>query len=68
MAVKNLLKDPAFFDIFGFIAFIFIILIAVSLLRKKGIHRIFYWILLIVGILGAIIDILMVYSRFFILE
>jgi len=53
-----------FFDIFGFIGFIFITWFAVQLLSKKKPKRWMNIILLIIGVLGLIIDGTIVYMNY----
>lgn len=58
-------NDPAFYDIFGFVGFLFITLLALWSLKKK--HRVPRWakiILLIVGVIGLVVDGYVVLSRF----
>lgn len=59
-----LIRDPAFWDVFGFVAFLYIILFSVMLLKNK-VSKAYIWILLLIGIVGAIVDFVIVYNRFF---
>lgn len=57
--------NPAFFDILGFSAFAFIILFAAWVLMYRRLPpRIVIYILLIVGILGLIVDGIIVYQTY----
>lgn len=48
--------NAEFFDIFGFLGFIYIIIISIWILRNKKVPRWTAIILLIIGILGLTID------------
>jgi asparagine N-glycosylation enzyme membrane subunit Stt3 len=49
--------SPQFFDIFGIFTFVFIIVMSIELLfEKKKPEKIFLVILLVIGILGFIVD------------
>lgn len=66
MKSESLVRDPAFYDIFGVVAFIFIGYVALSgLLSDGNLQEWHLFILLIISILGIIVDSLMVYKRFF---
>lgn len=55
--IREEINRPEFFDIFGVLAFTFIIII--SLLRLFYLERLFDWVimtLLVIGILGLIVD------------
>lgn len=57
--------QPQFFDIFGALAFIYIIAISVLLLKNVKLPRIVILLLLAIGILGFLIDSSIVYTFFF---
>ncbi|MEK6844408.1 MAG: hypothetical protein AABX83_03190 [Nanoarchaeota archaeon] len=61
----TLLNKPEFYDIFGFIAFIIITLIAFhSFKNKKPLSKLLNYILLLIGILGLIVDGTIIYFNF----
>ena len=56
---------PEFFDIFGFFAFIFLIFIAVYVMKKVKRHpKPILYIILGIGIIGAIVDGIIVYTAY----
>ena len=56
---------PEFFDIFGFQAFVFILIVSAwSLIVKKPIPDWVILLLLIIGILGSLIDGIIVYFSY----
>jgi uncharacterized membrane protein len=55
------LLEPHFFDIFGAIGFIYILILALFGLFGKRIPRWAFFILLLMGIAGALLDTLVVY-------
>ncbi len=61
----NLNINPSFMDIFGFVGFVFIIFFAINLLKRNKIPE--KWltiVLLIIGVLGLIVDGVIVYINF----
>lgn len=66
MVFNNFFDNPEFFDIFGVLAFIFITIYAIEALKtKKSLPKWANISLLIIGIIGLIIDFLIVKSNFF---
>ena len=58
--------NPSFFDIFGVIFFVFLIIISVWELRKKRpLPKVIFFILLSAGIIGFILDSISVYKAYF---
>ena len=63
----ELLTRPEFYDIFGFIIFIFLIILSSwSLIKNKKLPKWILITLLIIGIIGGIVDGIIVYSHFLI--
>ncbi len=62
--LSMILPEPEFLDIFGFIGFIYITVLALMQLQGKKVPKIGFILLLIVGLLGVIIDGLIVYLYF----
>lgn len=59
------MPNPAFFDIFGAAAFLFITTVALwGLVTRKPFPRSVVMVLLLVGIGGLIVDMLVVYTYF----
>lgn len=57
------MPPPQFFDIFGLICFIYLIVLSLLCLAdKKNIPRVMFIVLFFIGLLGLIIDGLMVYQ------
>jgi uncharacterized membrane protein len=62
---KKMLKKPGFFDIFGIFVFLYIIVISILTLNSN--IKLPSWtayILLIIGILGFLIDSIMVFIKY----
>lgn len=57
-------KRPEFYDIFGMLAFIYIVTISLFLLLDKEILFSLKVILLAIGIIGLIVDVTVVYNKF----
>lgn len=55
---------PAFFDIFGSLAFLYVALVAIALLRRKRVNRFFALLLLFTGIAGLAVDLIFVSSTY----
>ncbi len=65
MSISTLLKDPAFFDLFGLLTFTFITVISsLSLFKHKEMPRWAVIILLCIGIAGLIVDGVIVWTHF----
>lgn len=56
--------NAEFFDIFGIAAFIIVTAAALSIIWKGNISRPFAWILLAVGLLGLVVDTVVVTSTY----
>ena len=66
MVKTNLLKRPEFYDIFGFVAFIFVTITATwSMASQKALPLWSSIILLVIGLLGLIVDGTIVFKFFF---
>lgn len=64
-SLKKLLKDPAFFDIFGLLTFSYLAYIAInSLNTEKPIGRPFLVVLLLIAAGGLVVDGHIVWERF----
>ncbi len=64
----SLLKifNPSFFDIFGIVFFIFLIVISVwELKNKRPLPKVIIFILLSAGIIGFVLDSISVYKAYF---
>lgn len=48
--------DAAFFDIFGFIGFVILIATGIILIGNRKFYKWAKWVILTIGIIGAIID------------
>ncbi len=58
--------NPSFFDIFGIIFFIFLIIISAwALKNEKPLPKVIFFILLLLGIIGFILDSVSVYKEYF---
>lgn len=57
--------NPAFFDIFGVLGFIYIIIFSwLNLCKKKHTPKWSFWVLLIIGLIGLVVDLIMVYVNY----
>lgn len=57
--------SASFFDIFGVFVFIYIIILSLLQLKfKKVLDKKFYYLLLIIGIVGLIVDLISVYFAY----
>lgn len=56
--------EPHFFDIFGFMGFVYITLISFLLLKKKNPPRWMVFILFIIGVIGLVVDGIIVYKYY----
>jgi hypothetical protein len=59
-----LFLQPAFFDIFGAVAFLFITLSALYALWYRQLPSQVYWVLLAIGVVGLVVDAVIVYTHF----
>jgi len=59
-----ILLEPAFYDLFGLIVFIFLIYLGVKGLKKQKIKPWMFKVILTIGILGLIVDFSMVMLKF----
>jgi uncharacterized membrane protein len=63
--MSSILTQPEFYDIFGFITFTLLIIIAIySFKTKKPLKPWMNYFLLIIGILGLIVDGIIVFTTF----
>jgi hypothetical protein len=56
--------DPAFFDIFGVLAFIYIVIFATRGLRGRTYPTWSVVLLIIIGLAGLLVDSVVVYARY----
>ena len=65
MSVPELVGQPAFYDIFGFLGFVVIVHIALYWLRRSQPPP--KWVaivLLVIGVIGGVVDAIIVYKQF----
>ena len=58
-------KRPEFYDIFGMLAFIYIIALSLFQINSNAVlsHQ-WYILMLIIGIIGLVVDVTVVYNKF----
>ena len=56
--------EPQFFDIFGFIGFIYVIVVSLLALREKFAPKWMFVVLLFVGLIGLLVDGFVVYTSY----